>query len=273
MKLDICIPVYRNLKCLNAMAQALRRNVDTSDIGRVLLHVQDLSEAHFASVFAKAGFDVAVVSVGSDKPETMATYMDRLFSECKSEWVLFTEQDVFMHSSPFKVASIIRDDGYIAAGPLDTMHANSPNAIGRALYGQYMRLSPEPGFFHSSLIFLDRQAVAERSKTPFTIPAGFKMHGTGVLGGESYYGLRVNLSDPSDYMLKKDREKIRFFEQRHSSFGYAATIKMDSHILATHLYFSSTKEGYKKSGWLSESDYRWLCSEEDKFFAFHALSP
>lgn len=269
MTIDICIPFYKNIECLSIVAWGLKSQLrDRNSIGTIVLHIQEPhDEGKAREVFDLHGFRVRVASFGSDVPMTMATYMDRMFNVCDSPWVVMMEQDTFLHCAIDLLVGTIRDHGFVAAGPMDSMIYNNIHARKQSLYGEYARLSPQPGFFHSSLIILDRLAVAAKSTTPFTMPGNFKMHGTGTLGGESYYGLRVNLSANNSVMLPgRDRELLAFFNQTHSNYGYAADIDFQGRKIATHLYYSSTRDGYVGSLFSAE-ERDWIASEEKRFLS------
>jgi hypothetical protein len=258
MTIDICIPVYRNLKCLRTALRGLAIHLHDKTKVMVLMEVQDGTEKEAAiEAVSSQGFSYSVRVSPPDHCD-MARKLNGLFAAGANDWVVVMEQDTFVRCSIDIFARSFSDNGYIACGPVDTYHYSHPNARAMPLYGQYGRLSPEPGYFHSSLILFSREA-ASKFENPFTIPDGFKMHGTGVLGGEPYYGLRINLG--------QDRSKLAFFNQSHTQYGYAADITWNGLPLATHLFYSSTKEGYRNDKFLSEAEYQWLCAEEDRFLA------
>lgn len=255
MKIAVCLPFYRNFDCLKTMLPGIK--ACTGDLVRFYVHVADFQERTQAvEVFSEARCQVEVASHGP--VYVMADTLNHLFnSACDwADWFLFTEQDVFMHANIGNLIRRFEEQGIPIAGPLDTMFYDHPNAINMALYGEYARLSPQPGYFHSSLIFAQRAHLGA-AREPFSIPAGFQMHGSGVLGGETYYGLRINHGE--------QRNKLRFFRQLHADYGLAADIYYGKEKLATHLYYSSTRHGYRDSKFLSEQDYNWLGSEEKRF--------
>lgn len=249
--IDICIPVFNNLRCLRIMARGLRRFGVPC---RVLLHVQlEAERKESEEAFSLLGIPVSTVSVGNQFGQNMAERMDRLFECCESEWVVFMEQDTFLFVSLEAVISYLALWEFWIAGPLDTFLYDHPNAKGMPKYGTYARLSPMPGYLHSSLLFIQRDRVP---KKPFGVPTGFRFQGYGVLGAEPYYGLRLNVPDA---------RRISFLRQQHSSYGWAADILATDWKVATHLYYSGTKTGYFKEGFLTPAEYEWLCSEEDRF--------
>lgn len=251
--IDICIPVYRNPECLRASARGVRKFAPGS---RVLLHVQDPGEEAAAlEAFASEGIEVRVVSQGG-KAEgfSMATYMNRMFSCADARWVVLMEQDTFLRRPLAEVIEEMEKLGHLAAGPLDTMFYDHPNAFRSPKYGQYARLSPMPGYFHSSLVIVRKDAVPA---DPFSVPEDFEFHGRGCLGTEPYYGLRMRFDGAA---------QLTFLRQEHSSFGLAADLVMPSvGLLATHLYYSGTRAGYLESGFLSREEFEWLGVEEERF--------
>jgi hypothetical protein len=229
------------------------------DKSQVMVHieVQDDAEKEGAiEAVSCQGFEHLSIRVSPPSHCDMAVKLNRLFAAGANDWVVMMEQDTFCWSPLDTLAMALQDRGFICGGLVDTYHYSHPNARAMPLYGQYGRLSPEPGYFHSSLILFSREA-ASKHPNPFSIPDRFKMHGTGVLGGEPYYGLRINLG--------ADRSKLAFFNQSHGPYGYSADIHFEGRPLATHLFYSSTKEGYRKDKFLSEAEYQWLCAEEDRF--------
>lgn len=258
MNFDLCVTVYRNLDCLRLAARGfVQTMIDPKNLSKVILHVQDpaAEEEQAIKSFSDLGFDPVVASRG---PEglNMSDILDRLAVAATSEWIVFSEQDAFVHVPLDDLVRRLDNAGYDAAGPVDTMHYSHPNARNQQLYGQYGRLSPQPGYFHSSLVLVRRSAIQANSR-PFTIPDGFQMHGHGVLGGETYYGLRINLGD--------DARRFAFFHQVHAPYGYAAEIEWDNHHLATHLYYSGTRRGYGESGFLRQDEVDWIDAEEKRF--------
>jgi hypothetical protein len=255
MKFDLCLPVYRNLECLQgSVAGMLRRLENPENLGRVILHIQDPEEQTDVLQVLR-GIDPIVASWGPGSI-SMADILNRLFAASESEWVVFSEQDVFMRTGLDRLVNELDEMSIDVAGPVDTLHYSHPNARGQPKYGQYSRLSPEPGYFHSSLIFV-RRAVAALHDEPFSLPENFRLHGYGVLGGETYYGLRVKLG--------ADATRLAFFDQRHAEYGYAAHIFWGPNLIATHLYYSSTRDGYLKDGFLTKDEHRWLSEEEARF--------
>jgi hypothetical protein len=265
VKFDLCLPVYRNIRCLRASVDGLLARLDDRDsVERVLLHVQDPEEEseiiNTLSCFGRLNTLVVSRGPGLD----MAGILNKLCCAAKAPWVVFSEQDVFLHCSLDVLVSELDDQGFDIAGPVDTMHYTNPQARSQPHYGQYSRLSPEPGYFHSSLIILKKSVVAGHD-APFSLPEGFRLHGYGVLGGESYYGLRVKFGE--------DRSRLAFFTQRHADYGYAAAIEWGDLFVATHLYYSSTKAGYVTDGFLSPGEFDWLVAEEEKFLRDYAKEP
>jgi len=259
--IDICIPVYLNTKCFEIALQGLTKNLAEPDDVHLYLHAQEERDAKECVRLAKRHrFDHTLIPSVKTATSSMADIMNALFNACKSPWVVMMEQDTFIYKEIDLIALNLEDDGYIAAGVVDTMHFSNSNAREMPLYGKYSRLSPEPGYFHSSLMLLKRDVVAAASKTPFTIPEGFKMHGYGVLGGELYYGLRMHIgSDP---------KRLAFFEQIHTDYGYGAAIVHDGTLIARHLYFSSSRKDRRYiGGLLTEPEHDWLAKEEDRFLA------
>lgn len=261
MTFDVALTVYRNLKCLRVMAKGLKKACADSPggspkLGRILLHVQVPEEQSIAiDCFSSIGLSAEIVST---EIATMDVVMNRFAANSKAEWLLITEQDVFLYCNLPSIVRFFDDYTFHACGPVDTFHYSNPNARGHKLYGQHGRLSPEPGYFHSSLIFVKKAAISGITD-PFTVREPTKMHGYGCLGGEPYYGLRINMG--------QDRDRLGFFSQLHSSVGYAADIRFGDRLLATHLFYSSTKEGYRDQGFIDSNDLAWLKSEEDRFLS------
>jgi hypothetical protein len=262
MTISICLPVYRNLTCLRVAAKGLLRSfVAPTSLAEVLLHVQDPREGD-AAIDCFSGLkdwpepvQISVPSRGGTV-ENMSDIYNRLVKAATGDWILLMEQDTFVKCTLDAFTRHLEMMGFIAGGPVDTMHYSHLNARGHQLYGEHGRLSPQPGYFHSSLILLKREAIAEIEK-PFSVPYGFKMHGNGILGGETYYGLREKIG--------QDKNKLAFFTQTHCNYGYAANITWGSMPLATHLYYSSTKNGYRDSGFISHEEHAWLEAEEKRF--------
>lgn len=263
MNLDICIPFNHNFKAMEAVIGGLLRHTGLKAVRELLLHVQCPEETGRLLDIC-APFPVRVVSVGTGEKQPLSVYMDRLFAACNGDWVVMTEQDVLPEVDYLRVAERLAADGFVVGAPTDTMHYDNINARGRVLYGQFGRLCPEPGYYHSALMFMDRKAVAAKSPTPFKLPESFKFMGQGVLGGEHYYGLRVNLAGRTDdlphFDSGEDRTKLAFFRQLHSDYGYAADILFDGQKLATHIYHSS---GYRYP-FFSEAEWDWVMIEETR---------
>lgn len=259
--IDLCVPYNRNLSCLMMAAQGW--SVTTSDrraIRRVLLHVQQPTQKSEAvKAFEQVGLAAEVVSEGQHPEGDMTGVMDTLFSAAKAPWVIMTEQDVFP-AAPFdQLIAGLAKSGYIAAGPLDSMYLDNPNARKQPRYNSYSRDGVKPGYFHASLIVLNRDEVVKVASTdkPFRLPPKFRLFGHGVLGGEVYYGLGVRL---------KDRYKdLLFWRQVHGDYGYSAAIMAGFSIIAVHLYYSSTRDGYVQHGSLTPEERDWLASEETRF--------
>ena len=254
--IDICIPVCRNLTCLRMAALGLQTFGGDC---QVLLHVQEPDEeALSVEAFQNLGIGAEVVSRAS-KGSDIANYMDILFSNATSEWVVFMEQDTFLFQPLEGIVEEMRQKGYAAAGPMDTFFYDHPNARDSSKYGEYARLSPMPGYFHSSLVVVQRSAVPPN---PFRVPDDFKFHGWGCLGAEPYYGLRLHFEG-------KNR-KLMFFRQKHGAFGLAADIVLPSgRLLATHLYYSGTKDDYFNEGFLGQQELDWLKNEETRFLRYY----
>lgn len=261
MKLDICIPVYRNLTSLRVMAGGLRRHLAFPDHIAVLLYVQDPAEfAEAQSAFTSQGMECRIVGTLTDigdhgKPGTVGAvhWMDHLFKSASTPWMIMTEQDFFPLVDLEELTKEISSAGYLAAGPMDTMYYDNPNARHRALYGRYGRLCGEPGFFHSSLMVINREWFASKSMKPFTMPDGYKWWGQGVLGGEWYYGLRLHVGECSD--------KLAFFRQLHSDYSYGADIYFNKRLLGVHLYHSGIVGGR-----MPDKELDWLRSEHARFW-------
>ena len=100
--------------------------------------------------------------------------------------MIMTEQDFFPAVMLDDLADELSRDGYLVGAPMDTMYYDNPNTRHRGMYGRYGRLCGEPGFFHSALMVMNREWLASKSKTPFSMPDGYKWWGQGVLGGEWY---------------------------------------------------------------------------------------
>lgn len=256
MNLAICIPFWRNFECLRTMLGGVWTHSGTSV--RFFVHCDDPEEEVMVNALMSQKFPVTVVSRGPIYKD-MSDRLNALFNATEFyDWAVFTEQDVFLYHNLSDIIRQLNEHGICMAGPMDTLFHDNVNAIGKPKYGTYARLCPEPGYFHSSLIFLKRSHIGQ-DKKPFTMPEGFRLHGYGVLGGEPYYGLGVNHG--------KDKSKLAFFRQLHSSYGYSADIYWGQQFLATHLYYSSTKQGYRKDGFMSEDEYQWLCAEEQRFLS------
>lgn len=256
---DVCIPVYRGLRCLQIAALGIKHNSgEAFKLGKVYLHIQDPEELIAANlIFDALGIPVSIASVGNTGD--MATHMDKLYGACQSDWVVMMEQDTFMLVPFDNVLGQLQRSGFTAAGAVDTFMYDHPNSRQMPKYGTYARLSPAPGYFHSSLIFIDRTKVL--CPRPFTVPQGFRFHGYGCLGAEPYYGLRLN--------LPQQNRNLCFLRQQHFSFGYSASICLDVLPIAVHLYYSGTKHDYVANSMLGAEEFEWICSEEKRFLQFY----
>jgi len=254
MEIDICIPINNNLPCLKAAIYGWSKYLnDKSSVRKFILHIQNPEEEIPAlKIITDHGFEAEVVSYGVHQ-ENMVHPLNRLIAGCKAKWVVFAEQDVFIHYPIDLLVKNFEDNNFIAGGPIDTYYYDNLNAKDQPAYGRYARLSGEPGHYHSSLIILNREACPPN---PFTIPEGYVMHGTGVFGGELYHGLRINL----------DQTKLAFFRQLHTNYGYGADITFQEIKLATHLYYSSHQKVYTEpGGHLRNTEAEWLMNEELRF--------
>ena len=259
IQFDVCIPVNHNLRCLRTAMRGWRRYLQNKDaVGKVLLHIQHQEEAGEATlIVANAGFRCEIASHGTEM-ENMVHPMNRMLAASTARWVVMTEQDMFLRYPPDILVSEIEREGFIVAAPVDTFYYDNINARKWPGYGRYGRLSGEPGHYHSSLMVINREAVAARTATPFTHPDMTKLHCYGCLGGELYYGLRAN--------AERSRGELGFFRQTHAPFGYSADISFQGRHLGTHLYYSSHQEGYvQPGGHLNMTEAQWLESEEVRF--------
>ena len=260
MKLDICIPTYRNLPSLRLVAWGIKRYLTYPQDATILLYVQDPSEFEQAGkAFTDIGLACKIVGTLTDlgdhgKPGTVGAvhWMDHLFRAARTQWIIMTEQDFFPLVEMDTFVERIAADGYLVGAPMDTMYYDNPNARGKEMYGRYGRLCGEPGFFHSSFMVINREWFAARTKSPFSMPANYKWWGQGVLGGEWYYGLRLHVADNS---------KLAFFRQLHSDYAYGADIYFNKLLLGVHLYHSSDPDNRQNGELLA-----WRKSEEARFF-------
>lgn len=259
MMLDICLPFNENLRCLDAAADGIAAYVAPVAQPRVLLHVQNPEQVSDAEgVFRRLKIPVKTVSVGPHPSGDMTGIMDTLFGHVAAPRVLFMEQDLFLHSGFGLFHRQFIETKAIGAGPLDSMFLNHPNARGHARFNEYSRDGVKPGYFHASFILLDTEEVRRiAGPMPFRLPPKTRLFGHGVLGGEMYYGLGVRLKD---YM-----GRLMFLNQLHGPWGYSADLYCSMNLVATHLYYSSTREGYVRTGSLSREDCDWLAKEETRF--------
>ena len=257
MKLDICIPTYRNLPSLRLVAWGIRRHLARPEDATILLYLHDPSELNEAiKAFTDEDLTVKIVGTVNDlgKPETVGAvhWMNLLFQAANTPWMIMTEQDFFPLVELDTFVERIAADGYLVGAPMDTMYYDNPNARGKEMYGRYGRLCGEPGFFHSSFMVINREWFAAKTKLPFSMPANYKWWGQGVLGGEWYYGLRLHVAD---------NNKLAFFRQLHSDYAYGADIYFNKLLLGVHLYYSSDRVNRQK-GELAA----WMKTEEARFF-------
>lgn len=255
--IDVCIPFYRNFDSFDVALKLIRKHVESP---RILLHVQDSDEVNRALAIC-SGNDLPSTVVSSGPLGDMSEIMDGLFAAGTNRFVLMTEQDVFITRNIYPLVQFLSGTHFDAMGPLDTLFIDRLHAYGRPHYGTYTRLCPKPGYFHSSFILLNRDAVTKiAGGRPFKMPDGAKLFGYGFLGAEPYYGLCER------YSLYRDR--LIFLRQLHGRFGWSADICLGEDCYARHSYFSSTRDGYLKDGFLSANDHAWLEAEEKKSMEF-----
>ena len=260
MKLDICIPTYRNLPSLRVVAAGIKRHLAQPQDATVLLYVQEPAEfVEALKAFSDCGLACRIVGTLTDlgdhgRPGTVGAvhWMDHLFRAASSPWLIMTEQDFFPLVEIDTFASELAANGYVAGAPMDTMYYDNPNARGREMYGRYGRLCGEPGFFHSAFMVINREWFAARTKSPFTMPPNYKWWGQGVLGGEWYYGLRLHVADAG---------KLAFFRQLHADYAYGAEIYFNKRLLGVHLYHSSDVLKRQPADLAA-----WRQAEEQRFF-------
>lgn len=255
--IDVCIPFYRNFASLNVALKLIKKHVPDPNL---LFHVQEYTEDDGVFHVARSlGLESKVKSMGN--VGDMADIMNGLFAAGISRFVLMTEQDVFLTRSIEPLVLWLSNGQFDAMGPLDTLFIDQLHAHGRPHYGTYTRLCPKPGYFHSSFILLNREAVTKiAGERPFKMPEGVKLFGYGFLGAEPYYGLCERYS--------AHRDRLIFMRQLHGRFGWSSDIYLGETCYARHSYFSSTRDGYLKDGFLSAEDHAWLETEEKKSMEF-----
>lgn len=261
MNIDLCITYWNNMPCLRACAKAWAKTLIHVAKVRVLIHSHDPHEDKDAvEAFTRFGFDCRVVSHFNAPDDPASGWINRLFTASTSPWIIMTEHDFFPCIAIDPLVERLAEGDFVAAGPLDTLFHDNLNALKMKKYGQYARLSPEPGYFHSSLILLNREFFLTRSSTPFSLPAGYRLHGYGCLGGEPYYGLRLHVGN--------DTQKLVFFRQVHSSYGYSADIYSGQTKLGTHLYYGSRHN--LAHPMFDPDEKEWIIKEQERFINDHS---
>lgn len=262
MKIDICIPTFHGIHSLQVAATGLRERLSHPEDVRILLYVQDPIEVgEAAKAFTANALRCEIVCTGPElrkKRECSSVdWMNALFQATSAPWVVMTEQDFFPLVRIDDLVNEVAGLGYLAAGPMDTFYFDHPNARKYPRYGTYARLCGEPGFFHSSLILLNREWFAAKASDPFSMPKNYVWWGQGVLGGEWYYGLRLHVGEC--------RDKLAFFRQVHSAYGYGADIYWADRKLGVHTFYSSSDRMFGRD--LNDKDREWTISENNRFLA------
>jgi len=260
--LEICLPFNDNFRCLKAAAAGIKRFVPEPS---VLLHVQKPDQKSGAlKVFSDLSIPAKVITEGEHPSHDMTGIMDDLFAAATADIVIMTEQDVFLVRDLDPLLSLAKDGPFDVIGPLDTMFIDRSQAAGRPMYGDYSRLSPRPGYIHSSLMVLNRPRVKELAGIrPFRVNPAEHLFGRGVLGAEVYYGICQR------YYTAGQAKRLVFLRQLHGAYGYSAELRFHDELFAHHLFFSSTREGYVKSGFLDNETCAWLSFEENRFLDWY----
>lgn len=262
MKIDICIPTFQGIQSLQVAAWGLARHMEHPEDANIILYVQEPRDFEDAvKAFTDEGFPCRIACTLTDlgdkgREGTVAAvhWMDALFRATTTPWIIMTEQDFF---PLVKVDTFLRKleaEKYIVGAPLDTMFCDHPNARYKNMYGHYLRLCGNPGFFHSSFMVMNRQWFADKSREPFTMPKDYKWWGQGVFGGEHYYGIRIQPG-----LANHD---IAFFRQQHSPYGYSQDIIWNERRLGVHMSFSTGK----REGMPPICEWDWRTTEAQRFF-------